>query len=177
MNKQKHTQKALFVAISLFLLLTMIGGTTMAYLSTRGETVTNNFIPGNVQCVVRNDYSVENKSNTPVYVRAAIIVNWENARGEIHGIAPVEGADYKIILGNGWSFNTADGYYYYNKALSVSGTAQVSAPVVMDVEQKTTNSGFALEVDILAEAIQAEGMDVSSAVQAWTKAQSTLVGN
>ena len=176
-QRVKRRKTKLLVIISLCVLLAMAGGATLAYLSARGETVTNSFTPGNAECVLNDDRTVENTGNIPVYVRAAIIVNWENTSGQINGIAPKETTDYELTLGDGWSRNNADGYYYYNAALTVDGNTKVSTPVVASVNQKTTNSGYDLAVDILVEAIQSEGMGAGSAVAAWTKAQSALSGS
>lgn len=165
-RRNRRRQKALVIALCTVLLLSIVGGATVAYVAASTETRNNTFVPGTVSCSVGTDYRVENTGNVDAFIRAAIVVNWENANGDIRGIAPVAGTDYKLTLGNGWE---QEGLYYYYSG-SVDPDAFTGA--VCEVESLTAApTGYTLVVEILAEAIQAEGEtdvgNIDAVVDAW----------
>lgn len=165
-HRRKKLNKFFLVTLSLVLLLGIAGGATLAYIVAGGGTVENSFAPGKVACTVQDDQQVQNTGNVPVFIRAAVVINWENGDGDINGIPPVEGTDYEITLGQGWS--VADGFYYYNGA--VESLELIPSPVTVAAKGNAP-SGFHLSLEILAEAIQAEGMGATDAKDAWAKAK------
>lgn len=164
-RRKQRRQKVFVISLCVVLLLSIIGGSTLAAMMASTETKQNAFIAGSVSCSVGQDYRVENTGNVDAYIRAAIVVNWENSDGDIRGIAPVAGTDYKLTLGSGWE---QEGLYYYYTG-SVAPDAFTGA--VCTVEPLTAANGFTLTVEVLAEAIQAKGDtdvgDIDAVVDAW----------
>lgn len=167
--RRKKLNKLFLVTLSVFLLLGMVVGGTVAYVMNKTDKVTNTFTPGKVTCTVNDEYKVKVGDNTKAFVRAAVVVNWVNANGEINGIAPVESRDYTVTMEENTKWEAeADGYYYYKDALE-PGNSTTRVCTVTPVS--AAPEGFSLSVEILAEAIQAEGMGATSAQDAWAKAQ------
>lgn len=165
-RRKQRRQKVFVIALCVVLLLSIIGGTTLAAMMAATDTKQNTFIAGSVSCSVGEDYRVENTGNVDAYIRAAIVVNWENTNGDIRGIAPVAGTDYKLTLGTGWEQEGL--YYYYNGSVE----ADAFTGAVCTVEPLTAApDGYTLAVEVLAEAIQAEGDtdvgNIDAVVDAW----------
>lgn len=128
-----------------------------------------------------------------VYVRAAVVVTWkdkdgqvvpagENAAGEVMGIwedadntvhftGPVEGVNYTMTIGSDW-FKGSDGFYYHRKPVD-KGQSNVTADLIVNcspVEGKTP-VGCGLNVEIVAQTIQAVGTtdadDTPAVTDAW----------
>lgn len=170
---RKKLNKYFLVTLSLVLLLGVAGGATLAYMMTEGGTVTNSFTPGKVACSVDDNYRVTNTGNVDAYIRVAVVINWENADGDINGIAPVKG-DYTLELNDDWK-KGEDGYYYYTGKVAPNTT--IPSVVKAITEKTAAPAGFNLVVEVLAEAIQAEGMGATSAEEAWAKAKTLPTGN
>lgn len=165
--RRRKLNKYFLVTLSLVLLLGVAGGTTLAYVIAEGGTVENSFTPAEVKCSVDDDYVVTNDGNVDAYIRAAVVINWENTDGDVSGIAPVEDTDYELDLGKDWE--KIGEFYYYKKVVPFEGTAEKTTPVVTVTPLTDAPEGFALVAEILAEAIQAEGMGATSAYGAWAK--------
>lgn len=163
--RRRKLNKYFLVTLSLFLLLGVAGGATLAYIIAGSETVENSFTPAEVLCSVDNNHKVTNDGNVDAYVRAAVIINWGNDAGDIYGLGPRETTNYTLELGEGWE--KVGEYYYYQHKLTPEGDTKVSTPVVKVSNINEAPEGFKLIVEVLAEAIQAEGMGASSAQDAW----------
>lgn len=170
--RRRKLNKYFLVTLSLVLLLGVAGGATLAYIIDQGGTVTNSFTPGEVLCSVGDDNKISNDGNVDAYIRAAVVINWENSQGDINGIAPKETTNYTLTLGEGWK--KVGDYYYYNAVVPFENEDKTT-PVVTVEQVGDAPDGFTLVVEILAEAIQAEGMGADSAEAAWTAAQTIQV--
>lgn len=185
-RRYPRSKRTTVLLACLALLLTCIVGTTVAYLIDTADQITNTFTPAEVSCVVNESFennvktnvTVENPNGTnniPVYIRAAIVVTWKDRKeGNIYGAMPVEGEDhdYKITLnlGNGptqWTKGT-DGFYYYNSIVPVGGSTAALIAECTPVAKAPI--GYGLNVEIVASAIQADGMGATTAQDAWAKA-------
>lgn len=162
-NKKKR-RLAPWAALALALVLTLSVGGTIAYLITDTRPVTNTFTPGNVDCqvietfdgTIKSDVKIKNTGNTDAYIRAAIVVTWQNASGNVLGKAPVLGSDYTLELATdtGWNITTSDGYYYYATAVSVNNSTGILINECT-VLKPAPAEGYTLCVEVLADAIQA----------------------
>ena len=169
---QKNKIKSPMLMFSMLLLLFFAIGGTLAFIAVSTNRVTNEFEAANVSCNVnasRDSINITNMSNIDAYIRAAIIVNWMDDQGNVRGMAPTS-ADYELkINDNDWLL-AKDGFYYYKQSCSPKGTddANTSAlvesitllttPPVID-PQITPVKYYKLSVEVVAEAIQAEGKD------------------
>jgi len=194
-------KKSMFItSVALLLLVTV--GTTLAYIFTKTEPVENKFNPSKVSCAVvedggkpvaagthntgteKNDVQIKNTGDTDAYIRVAVVVNWMSADGtKVWATKPVAGEnkDYTISynLSNGW-IDGGDGYYYYTQPVDPGDMTNIlitSATQNATGPKGTDGTQYYLSIEIVASAIQAEGMGATSAQDAWAKAKTapTLV--
>ena len=155
------------MASILTLLIGMVGG-SLAYLITSTDPVKNVFTPGSVtpditeefEDNVKKDVAVKNTGNVPVYIRAKVIVTWENPDGTVLGEQPMAGVDYDITYPpDGW-IQGSDGFYYYTTPVGANASTGV---LFTDCEPKkpAPQEGYTLHVEILSQSIQADGVEGS----------------
>ena len=166
-NRRKFIKSSLLLIAVVALLVAAVGG-TVAYLVTNTLPVVNTFTPATVDTEVtdnisgntKRDVQIKNSSNIPVYMRVAVVANWYKA-GEV--VAPWN--NY-VGLGVTSDWTLIDGYYYYN------GTVAAGAEVKLFDSYTATGGpdGAHLEMDIISQVIQAEGLGATSAKDAFTKA-------
>lgn len=164
--KKKLNKKQLSLLISLLLLLTVSVGGTLAYIVTQTTPVANTFIPAKVTCQVNETFQDDVKSNVtikntgtaPAYIRAAIVVTWRDEQGNIGPKTPALNTDYVLTISNDGWFKVGD-YYYFEEAVAVNGATDVLITNCQLAEGVTPPEGYGLSVEIVADAIQAEGVD------------------
>lgn len=188
MKKYINRKSVLITSIALLLLVAV--GTTLAYIFTQTDLAENTFKTSKVSCaVLENDSAIENPGNvvhtgttkknvkikntgdTDAYIRVAVVVNWVSADGSMVWAAkPMFSVPTDK---SSWTVGT-DGYYYYTQPVAPGDTTSdlienfmndVAGPVGTDGTQ------YFLSVEIVASAIQANGMGADSAQDAWAKAQ------
>lgn len=164
-----------------------IGG-VIAYLSTYTGALTNSFAAdAPTDPVISEDPFNGNEKNNvkvdvgrpgySVYVRAAVVVTWKDSAGNVLGTAPVAGTDYSIDFNTSdWFFRASDGFYYHKKPVAYNGTDDAStltATLITSCTPKDgrTPAGYGLNVEIIAQTIQALGTtdadDTPAAEEAW----------
>ena len=196
---RKYINKKSILITSVALLLLVAVGTSLAYVFTKTDPVENKFDPSKVSCaVVENGNSSENTANvvqtgksktnvqikntgdTDAYIRAAVVVNWMSEDGtKVWATKPVAGEDkdYTISynLSNGW-IDGGDGYYYYTQPVDPGDMTNIlitSATQNATGPKGTDGTQYYLSIEIVASAIQADGMGAASAKDAWAKAKTT----
>lgn len=113
---------------------------------------------------VKENVSIKNDGNIDVYIRARILIYFENAQGEILADKPEKDNDYTMDMGNLSNWLQIGDYYYYSK--KVSSGWQTDVLINKCTETENAHPGKTLVVDILAETIQA---DPETAVEeSWT---------
>lgn len=167
-NRRKFIKSSLLLIAVVALLVAAVGG-TVAYLVTNTSPVVNTFTPATVDTEVtdtvkgntKSDVTIANKSNIPVYMRVAVVANWYKD-GKV--VAPWNDYDNLGVNSTNWTL-TGD-YYYYN------GTVAAGAEVKLFDSYTASDGpdGAHLEMDIISQVIQAEGMGATSAQDAFTKA-------
>lgn len=172
-GSRRKLRKPFIVLVSCVLLLGLVIGGTAALLIDKSENVVNKFNPSQVTTYVeetrdgsiKKNVMIKNTGDTTAYIRAAVVVTWQNADGDVYGQVPVLGTDYTIVYktttepgANKW-IKAADGFYYY--------TSPVKS-VVEDKDHCTTDilitscspvdgrapEGYYLNVEILGSGIQ-----------------------
>ena len=177
-----HKRAVLLGLAAMLVAAATIGG-TLAWLTSKPSGIVNTFTPGEVTNEVVEDFDTEHKikSNVRVkntgsvdaYIRAALVPIWRNKIDDTGaGIeALLSQLDITPALPTGgtavnkWIF--ADGYYYYTEkvAAGASTDALIGTAVV-----NVAHDGKYLELQILAQSIQADGTDaggISPAELAW----------
>lgn len=163
-NRKGLTARSALVIVSAAVLLITCVGMTVAFIIDRTNTITNTFVPSKVSCsvqeinwedgnTVKTDVSVQNTGDTGAYIRAAIVINWQNSNGDVYGTAPVENIDYTISLNNtGWTLGS-DGFYYHKVAVD-PGKFTEKLIENCTVTAAAPADGYTLSVEILASAVQ-----------------------
>lgn len=179
MKKMKKTKRILLLALVVAILACGVGG-TIAYLITNTGSVVNTFQPAYVTSQVNEDFNnggttksnvtITNTGNVSAYIRAAIVITWKDAYGKTMPAQPVAGTDYTLSINTTDWTKGQDGYYYYTEPVAANGTT--SNLIVSCTENYTDkyNDGRKLCVEVIGSAIQSEGMGVSGAQAAFTKA-------
>lgn len=166
--------------LSWLLLLTAVislfTGTVAAYLSAKTDAVTNVFsAEDGANPSISETFDKKEKKNAAVnvgktdyavYVRAAVVVTWKDEDGRddegnalepvpVLGTMPVKGTDYEITY-NETDWFQKDGFWYCKTAVGSGG----STPVLIEScspRKAAPADGYALNVEILAQTIQALG--------------------
>ena len=114
--------------------------------------------------ITKNDVFIQNTGKADAHIRATIVVTWQDAAGNVYGQVPVEGEgkDYVLVINDtGWE-KGADGYWYCIAA----GDPDTQTAVLIDsCTALTSLDGYTLNVEILAQAVQAE--PDAAAIAAW----------
>lgn len=146
----------------LALVLCCAVGGTLAWLVDATKPLTNTFTPAQVECTVveegfdgttKTNVSVQNpadKENVTAYIRVALVPTWEDENG--NAVAEPASLDDLTL-----SLNQTDwvkiGSYYYCKTPVEPGS---STPVLVHSATVKTVNGYSMNLQILAEAVQAE---------------------
>lgn len=97
-----------------------------------------------------NATKVTNEFTTAVYLRAAIIANWVDAKGRI-----VDDAAPTLTLAEGWELNDEDGYYYYKDPVIGYQTADLISNIVPG--SSDDDGAENLQVAVAVQAIEYDG--------------------
>lgn len=179
----KHRKSLLAVILVAILLTSAVGG-TIAYLKTSTGTVTNTFQPTQVDTEVTETIVNEektfigvsnpnNEKSIPAYVRVAITGNWCDAQGNVvkewHPNFNHNQTDWEKVE----VVKDELAYYYYKSILYVGDTTKNLLGEGITIPKTSAEAGYEglhLEVTVMQQAIQAEGMGVTSAQAAFSKA-------
>lgn len=162
-NKNK---KSLTLIVSLILIITIGVGGTLAYLITSTSAVKNTFTPSKVVISVdetfdgntKEDVVIQNhRDSVKAYIRAAIVVNWMDNHGNVWATTPELGKDYTMTPGTGWTLGT-DGIYYHKGAVPAGKPTEVLITEAKPLVEAPAD-GYYLSIEILAQGIQADGVD------------------
>lgn len=94
----------------------------------------------------------------PVYVRAEIVITWQNEAGIVYFSKPDTSRDYELVLNltDGWKEGN-DGYYYYTKPVESGEATTVLISSCTQRSTATPPDGYTLSVEIIAQTVQAVG--------------------
>ena len=191
MYKAKHlrrnkSKKKWMLLVSLVMLLTITVGGTLAYITTSDDPVKNIFttsqVPISVQedpfdGTVKNNVKIQNDGNTDAYIRAAVVVTWKDSSGNVYAVKPEVGVDYQATFpgDTGWVYREADGFYYYTASIAPNNQTGVLLTNCKPLKSAPAD-GYTLCVEIVAESVQAKGVDngVKAVVKAWGVDPETL---
>lgn len=168
----KYSRKARMPLASwlmiLLAVLSLSTGTVVAYLAASTNPVQNTFkaetqldpaVTEVFDGTVKSDVKVKvGDPGYSVYVRAAIVITWKDANGNVLPQIPVEGTDYNLVMPNpsGWTKHS-DGYYYYNTPVVSGGITTNLIDSCTRTDTPDPVSGYTLSVDIITQTIQALG--------------------
>lgn len=182
MHKGKHLgrkkkvgmNKPTLLLTSLILVIGIMVGTAAAFLIALNGPIQNVFQPSKVSCSVEETFqnevktnvSVENTGDIAAYIRAAVVVTWKDANGNVYPQTPTAGEDYQIKFASdtGWDTQTSDGFYYFTSPVEPGQSTGILIESCSPVEGKTP-AGYGLSVEILGSAIQS--VPTSVVVDQW----------
>lgn len=161
--------------VSLLLIVGAAVGGTVAFIVAEDEPVENTFVPSHVTTYVdetvsgtaKTDVKIKNTGDTTAYLRAAVVVTWQDADGNILGQKPDPGTDYTIEYqlsdtqgANCW-IEGADGFYYWTSPVLSDDEAADNCSTGVLIKRceagpsKTVGSStYSLTVEILSSGIQ-----------------------
>lgn len=163
----RANKRIIYLAAIAILIVCSIAVTVFAYLSTSSDLVVNSFTAApetdpviaettNNPLTLKEDVRVYvGAPGYPVYVRAVILVTWEDGAGKVHAQKPVEGQDYEIVLNNTDWFKSGE-YFYHRNPVDSDGYTQVLVDTCY--QKQVGPDGYQLHVQIIAQTIQALGM-------------------
>lgn len=154
-------RRTLFAAAAVVLVAT---GATLAFILAEADSLENVFPTGSVSCEVnesfngsvKSDVTVKNTGTADAYIRAAIVVTWQDESGRVFADAPEKDADYTMTLGTGWT--VSDGYYYWPDKVFPEGSTGDLIVEAREVSGRAPE-GYHLCIEILGSAVQADGVD------------------
>ena len=166
---KRRSKKTGMLFLSLLLVIGMVVGGTVAWLSTKSAPITNTFLPSHVSCSVKEEFNGTTKSNVNVintgdidaYIRVKLVSYRTNDAGQhIGGTAELPAFD----LGEGWVEH--GGYYYYRLPVAPGGSPETNLTESMTLTDSYTDAdGGKQAIDVMAEAIQSVPEDAVKA--AW----------
>ena len=116
---------------------------------------------GRISRIVR----IENVGANDLFVRVRPVMVAQTADGHVSTGAAVDAhVDYTINIGEGanaWTYNPADGWYYYNSVVTAEGEASTTAELMSALEftgdyYTLTGSDGSFELTIDAQGVQAD---------------------
>lgn len=153
-------KKFITLLVSLLLVLCVTVGGSLAFLIDTTKPVENIFTPSKITTTVveelkdgvKESVKIKNTGDTTAFIRAYVIVTWQNEQGEVYGAAPVKGTDYTISdLGSGWF--EADGFYYHKAPVEKGQSTGVMFKEITAVAENFPE-GYTLHVEIIGSGIQ-----------------------
>lgn len=136
-HKRYHSRsgKSAALLVSLLLLLTVTVGGTIAFLMDSAGPLHNLFTPSKVTTSVdetisgktKSNVSIKNTGDTDAWIRAAVVITWQDKDGNVYGQAPAA-TDFIISynVDNNKTDTTKwypgeDGFYYWPSPVAANG--------------------------------------------------------
>lgn len=161
-NRPLPKKKVSLLLVSLVLIASIAVGSTVAFIATSTEPITNIFNPANVtididekfENGVKTDVKVKNTGNTNAFIRAKIVVTWKDANGNVSATKPELDTDYTMTLNETDWFLGDDGFYYCKTSVAPNGSTPALITECKKADSVTPPDGYDLSVEIIASGIQ-----------------------
>jgi hypothetical protein len=129
--------KAIIILVSIITVLVTGISSTLAVIVQRTESITNTFTPGKI-VLAQTETAVTNtaESDVAVYVRLAIVVNYQDDNGNVYHEGAIE-KDYNVSTTADW-LKGGDGFYYYTKPIA-PGYSSTAFPTVAAITLDASN--------------------------------------
>ena len=161
---RKVSKKTWILMVSILLVLSVTVGSTIAFLSTKSGPVENTFNASKVTTKVNEEISGSEKTNVTItntgdidaWIRAAVVVTWQNEAGEVYGQAPKADDNYTDWTpGTDW-VKGRDGFYYYTKPVAAGNSTATALIARIAPNGESPANGYYLSVEILGSGIQSK---------------------
>jgi len=117
-------------------------------------------LPG--QTISKEPYVTVNDDSQPCYIRIKLELSDVTVETRVTGITKInmDALEAGLVLGDGWTHNTEDGYYYYGVALNAGGaSSNLFDQVIIPSDWGNATAGRTMNMDIQAEAVQSNYSD------------------
>lgn len=185
MRSETKTRSTKFIALLVSMVLLVVGavGGTVAYIVAHADPVENVFEATSVPCEVeekfdgqvKTDVKIENQGNIDAYIRAKVVITWQDKEGNVAAQVPVENEDYTIEYAGDDKWFQKDGYWYCSEAVAPDETTPILIARCEPVKEKVPD-GYYLSVEILAESIQSSPDDAASEAWGISASNGTITG-
>jgi len=168
-KSRRNSMKSGILVVSFILLVALAVGGTIAFLADDTDPVVNQFTPSKITTEVeeklngdtKSDVEIKNTGDTTAWIRAAVVITWQDEDGNVYGKAPVENEDYTITwnLNDGGWVEGDDSFYYWTKPVKSEKEAPNDCLTgVLITECKPVSGkapdGYSLTVEIIGSGIQ-----------------------
>lgn len=175
-------RRGLVLAAALALTLIFSAGGTLAWLAAGTEETVNTFSPAQMEIQVKEEFDgeikknvrVENKSETAVYIRVSLVPTWvdETTHEPVAKSASLDDLTFTTELPESGWVKGDDGYYYCTSLVPVgSYTPALFTSAV--VKENRAPDGCTMELQVLAQAVQATPKD--AVIAAWGEEAAALL--
>ena len=174
--KREFLIRGIFITSFTVILLGIMFLGSIAYLQ-RISGLDNRFVIGKTDINVeeifndaktqKSDIRLTNTGNTPVYMRAKVLIYYVDDEGNVLGIVPKEGVDYTMEPGTE-DWMKKDNIYYYSKPVdpySTGGVTGETTNLVNCINDLIPDDDKYLVVDVLGQSVQAN--PISAVKDAW----------
>lgn len=160
-RSRRRSGKYSALLVSLILLLSVTVGGTIAFLMDSDGPLNNLFNPSQVTTKVEETLSggtkkevyIKNTGDTDAWIRAAVVVTWQDVEGNVYGQTPKAGTNYTAWNpGTDWVLGT-DGFYYYKKPVASGLSTGVLIESIAPIGNPPAD-GYYLTVEIIGSGIQ-----------------------
>ena len=173
-RSRRRSTKSTALLVSLLLLLGVTVGGTIAFLMDSDGPLSNIFNPSEVRVEVmettngntKSDVYIENTGDTEAWIRATVVVTWQDKDGNIYGQAPESGVDYVLEWpGNNDWIEGSDNFQYYIYPVADGGKTDNLIDSCYLAATASVPAGYSLHVEIVASGIQSKPAHVFA--EAW----------
>ena len=170
-RRKRRSKKTGMLFLSLLLVIGMVVGGTVAWLSTKSAPITNTFLPSKVACEVtesfngrtgvKSNVTVKNTGDIDAYIRVKLVTYRVNDEGDhIGGIAKIP----DFTPGAGWVEN--GDYYYYTQPVAPGEQPEISLIDRITLTDSYDDAdGGKQVIEVMAEAIQST--PAKAVTEAW----------
>lgn len=180
-RRKRRSNRVGIMLLSYLLVIGMVVGGSIAFLTDQSDPLKNTFNPSYVDCDVTESFNGETKSNvnvtntgdTDAYIRVKLVTYRVNDEGQhIGGTAEIPA----FTPGTGWVKN-GDSYYYTKPvAPGKQPETYLISSITLTGSYDDADGGKQV-IEVMAEAIQANGVaddGTKAVVKAWGVAPETL---
>lgn len=181
--KYGGSRKAVLFFVAVAICVCAAVGTTIAYLISVDGPTENRFVPAKpgveveeeITGGVKKNVCLKNTGETEEWIRAIVLISWQDKDGNPYGMAPIQGSDYSITWGGGSSWIKGDdGFYYYTDKVAVGASTQ---PLIVEcklLETANLPQDYSFTVEILGAGVQSYP---DSAFNAWAPNSGITIQN
>lgn len=149
------------IAIALAALVVVVSAVSVALVISVSPAIKNTFQLPEISNEIQETFDGSEKTSVKVknlkddeFLRVAVVINWQDASGNVLAQAPVAGTDYTISF-NETDWTSKGNYWYYNEMLP-SGKTTKDLLGANAVTELNAPDGYHLAVEVIAEGIQAD---------------------